>query len=383
MMTRSIIILFLLVAYASANASCEDFWSSEDLKSYIALLEKVRAARPAWRNFKITDHAIIIANAKTEPQCASVYFNGTTVSNMTLSSGILQLASVDIEAMTKQLPKELNDDQRKAVIEQIKAHFSQPADWHQIGPNVPNANVPDTDFKPILDRLGQYSAIAVSLHQFASKATYLLNVVAHEGFHSFYQGSERSLQDRAKYKWPDWAINLADVSSTVAECYSPNNEVATAHKIEKATLLSAVKAANSGDRAAALDLTRKFFEIRRQRYNLVEEHAVKTRDLRSTMTGGCRSAEAGLELTEGSANFVGLESIIRAGLVHEADAVSFVEDQNTSTESWYGTGTLQIILAKALLNEPDFSKLLERLENSVDSAHALTYEIEKIVADSI
>lgn len=368
----------LLLAPTLTHAACDSFWSSNELNSFIALLNKVDQG-PTWRSFKITNHPIVVTNAETHPTCAVIYLDGRVVSKMSLSIGLLQPEPINLENVIQSLPKELTKEQRQAFIEQIMARFSRPFDWGFIDPNIPNViPPPPSEFKDVLNKLGHFSAVAVSLHSAGTDTERLMSTIAHEGFHHFYQGSEKPEWERSRYPWPTWSQRVADVGSTVEQCYKAGQKVIELHIAENHALLDAVLNAQSGKRSQAVSLIRKFLELRRLRSEIVKNNSVKSRNSgESSVT--CAFAEASLELVEGSAQFVGVDTLIKSGLLSINDFVKVIDTSNQSSESWYRSGALQLLFAKTLLIDVDFQAMLSRIEKSPDDSSGLTFEIEKIV----
>ncbi len=299
---------------------------------------------------------------------------------MTLSSELLQPVPIDLEQLSQSIPKDIDEKQRQDLIQQIKLRFSQPFEWGFIDPNLPNISpAPPIEFKDALFKLGYFSAIAVSLHSLKENIERLVSTIAHEGFHHFYQGSERQIDNRSHYQWPTWSHRLADTSSTVEQCYNSNQDVADLHETELRTLLDATISAQLGKRPQAIEMMIRFLELRMLRRKQVEDNPVKSRNSGEAATN-CDFAEESLELVEGSAQFVGLDALIKSGLLSPETFANRIEAANQSSESWYRSGALQLLFAKTILNEADFENMLSRIERSSDSRRGLTYEIQSIVA---
>ena len=349
--------LSLLTLSISVQAQdCGTYFNSAELANYVSLLDRVEHASPSWLDFRISDQPIVISNAKRYATCGAVYFAGKIVSRLTLSSTILQPQHVDLQEIIDKLPAGLTPEQKTAIIDKITKDISAPLEWSFIEVNIPNGPPTPVEFKPVLDSLKRFSAIAVNTDENEINLNRVFSTMAHEGFHAFYQGSERPIADRSMYAWPSWSSAIADTGSTVTECYRSTPVVSAFQKSEEANLARAIALLQQGDVSGAKESIAAFFSDRAKREDLVRSGAPMSRDHSSKVS--CAFAEAGLELVEGSAQFVGIDSLIKAGLLNERDFVSYLLAESTSDEAWYRTGSLQIYLAKTALEPKLFNEFL-------------------------
>jgi hypothetical protein len=193
----------------------------------------------------------------------------------------------------------------------------------------------------------------------ASSTRLQADFAVHESFHLHVQFPEW-LDQPGVYAWPLWD-RQPDRAQLRARCYG-SREVTDALGREHAALLAAFDALDSldvaGGRRAILAHAEQFVERRAERYRLLDTVRVEM----DGRPASCAAAEDVMELQEGTAQWVGHATTVRAGLVtRSGKRGSYARPQ---PEAFYQLAPLQLWVLDAVLSDDEMRVLTAALARS-------------------
>ncbi len=354
------LVLLAAPAAATAQSTCRDAFADSVTTREIAALGRVAATGPVWDEYRLARHPLLLLadsshhGGAATPVCAAVWRAGKQLQ-------IIELA--ERPPFSTPLYGMINLDAAGSAPVGSAAELA--AAWKPAPPSVAAVlrargvtravvlNMP-LDFR----RLGTLGAMLVRMH--ADPASMHADLAAHESFHLQVQ-IPAWLDQHQSYEWPSWDVQ-PDRSELRQRCYAGSPAIAAALESELAALLAAFNdvAVDSAHRDAVAGLThaRQFVEARAARRRLQDTMTVARAGGRIS----CALAEDLMELEEGTAQWIGHATSVRAGLttmttLHGSYA-------GTQPEAFYKTGPLQLWVLDGLLGHERMRRLTRSIARS-------------------
>ena len=341
-------------------STCRDAFSDSLATRELESLERVAAAGPVWDDYRLARHPLLLladsshhGGART-PVCAAIWRAGKPLR-------VIELA--ERPPFSTPLYGMIDLDAAGSATVGSAAEFA--AAWKPAPPSVAAAlraagvtravvlNVPLD-----LHRLGTLGATLIRMH--ADPAAMHADLATHESFHLQVQIPAWLAQHR-NYRWPAWDIQ-PDRAELRKRCYAGSPAIVAALESELGALLAAFTAVAADsvhrDPAAGLRHARRFVEARAARRRLQDGITVT----RAGEQISCGLAEDLLELEEGTAQWIGHATSVRAGLttmtaLHGSYA-------GTQPEAFYKTGPLQLWVLDGLLGHDTLRRITRSIARS-------------------
>lgn len=223
-------------------------------------------------------------------------------------------------------------------------------------PSCPQVSVEANPEIAVLFKLDNVLDGVVALKFSVASANFM--TLAHEAFHYFGQ----SLQTQQGL-WPTFpkepGFSLAARAQIVKQCYNFNPDMLEVTQKEFGSLRQAFRLAMQGaPEADVKEKAQEFFSFRTQRRLMTSE----VRILDEGTDRNCEQAESTMELSEGTAEYVGLQSVMNAGLMTYSEVdkwMGLALDQPTGpSEPYYRVGALALMI----LNKIDPTGLQESIK---------------------
>jgi hypothetical protein len=195
--------------------------------------------------------------------------------------------------------------------------------------------------------------------------------VVHETFHLNSQ-FPTWLDQVPRYAWPAWDRQPSR-PELAARCYGGKDAPLAAE--ERAALVGAFDALHRrSDTAGGCAAIRSFLDARRRRYAALADIRVSA----ANGTIGCDSAEAIMELEEGSADYIAAATVLDLGLMSlDQIATGF---RQPLVEPFYGHGSMQLLVMRRLLGAEAMRAVTDRIAASADASGSITGELTRAVA---
>jgi hypothetical protein len=206
-----------------------------------------------------------------------------------------------------------------------------------------------------LGRLGEMLADAK-----ADPVLIQADLAVHESFHLHSQFPTWLDQPRS-YAWPAWDVQ-PDRAELRARCYAGSPALSAASRAELDTLVAAYDAvvvdSSRRDLARGLRYARRFIELRAARRTLQDNITVAQAGRRIT----CGLAEDLMELEEGTTQWLGHATTVRAGLTTTARLRGSYA--GTQPEMFYQFGPLQLWVLEGLFGREQLHRMTSSIARS-------------------
>jgi hypothetical protein len=195
----------------------------------------------------------------------------------------------------------------------------------------------------------------------ADPALVQADFAVHEGYHLHVQ-FPAWLGQGGIYAWPSWD-RQPDRQQLRERCYAGSEAITDAVRREHAALLLTFDGLDSLDagllsRAAISARSARFVALRGERYALLDSIRVEIEGRPAT----CAEAEDVMELQEGTSQWVGHATTVRAGLVtRSGKRGSYARPQ---PEAFYQFGPLQLWIMDALVTDDAMRAVTARMARS-------------------
>ena len=334
--------LSVLARPADAQRSCADAFSDSLSRRTLVALETVAAIR-VWDDYTLGRHPLLLLADSAHrggagtPVCAAIWRRGVPLERIELTErppfstpiyGMIDSDPVGPGAVegADQLPVV-----QKPAPPAIAAALRARGVTRAVVLNVPMTFAG-------LGRLGEMLA--------SSKADPVLiqaDLAVHESFHLHSQFPTWLDQPRT-YAWPAWD-RQPDRPQLRERCYAGTPAIAAAFDAEMQALLAAydaVVAAETRDKPAGRRHARRFVELRAERRRLQDTVTVAQGNRKIS----CELAEDLMELEEGTTQWLGHATTVRAGFTTTAGLRG--RYAGTQPERFYQTGPLQLWVLEGL-----------------------------------
>ena len=334
--------LWALPRPAHAQRSCAEAFGDSLSRRTLVALDKVAAVR-VWDDYTLGRHPLLLLADSTHrgsagtPVCAAIWRRGVPLERIELTErppfstpiyGMIDSDSIGPAAIegADQLPVVL-----KPAPPAVAAALRERGVTRAVVLNVPMTFAG-------LGRLGEVLA--------SSKADPVLiqaDLAVHESFHLHSQ-FPTWLDQRRTYAWPGWD-RQPDRPQLRERCYAGTPAIAAAFDAEMQALLAAYDAvvvAEKRDKRAGRRHARRFVELRAERRRLQDTVTVA----QGNRTISCELAENLMELEEGTTQWLGHATTVRAGLTTTARLRG--PYSGTQPERFYQTGPLQLWILEGL-----------------------------------
>ena len=359
-MRLPMIAVLLFSAPLGAQSPCAAAFSDSLARGDLAALDRVAAIAPVWDTYSLANHALLLVADTTHrgsaesPVCAAIWRHGREPRVVELARrprlstpfyGMLALDTVGPGASVR-------DAAAVAVSQRPEPDLARVLRADDIARLV---------VLPFPLDFGGLGALGAAMRAAgASSARLQADFAVHESFHLHVQFPEW-LDQPGIYAWPQWD-RQPDRVQLRERCYAGSREIADAVRREHAALLAAFDSLDSLDsangRRAVLAHAVEFIERRVERYRLLDT-------VRIEMDGrpaSCAAAEQVMELQEGTAQWVGHATTVRAGLVtRSGKRGSYGRPQ---PEAFYQLAPLQLWVLDALLSDDEMRVLTAALARS-------------------
>jgi hypothetical protein len=352
----------LVAAPASAGAQrpCSAAFADSVSIRTLGAFEHVAAVHPVWDDYSLARHPLLLLADSTfrgpaeKPVCAAIWRKGTPLE-------IIELAmrppfSTPMYGMIDSDPvgSGATEDAPNLGVVRHPAPPAVAAELRARGiTRVVVLNVP-MDFGT-LGRIGEMLRSAN-----ADPALIQSDLAVHESFHLHSQFPTWLDQERA-YRWPAWDVQ-PDRPELRQRCYAGSPELTEALQAELQALVAAYDAVavDSARRDTALGLqhARRFVELRRSRRALQDTMTVA----RGSGRISCGLAEDLMELEEGTSQWIGHATTVRAGLMTTASLRGRYAGPNA--EVFYQLGPLQLWVLDGLLGHDAVRRITASIARS-------------------
>jgi hypothetical protein len=339
---------------------CRDAFADSLATREIAALGRVAAVEPVWDNYRLARHPLLLLADSTHhgaagtPVCAAIWRAGKPLRIIELAErppfstplyGMINLdaagaapvgSAIEFAAAWKPAPASVAAALRAEGVTRAVV-LNVPLDFHQ---------------------LGVLGAVLTRMH--ADPARMHADLATHESFHLQVQ-IPAWLDQHQSYEWPGWDIQ-PDRAELRQRCYAGTPAISAALESELAALLAAFNdvAADSTrhDPVAGLSHARQFVEARAVRRRLQDTMTVARAGGRIS----CALAEDLMELEEGTAQWIGQATSLRAGLTTMTTLLGSYS--GTQPEAFYKTGPLQLWVLDGLLGQDGMRRLTRSIARS-------------------
>ncbi len=357
--TLALLLAATMAATAEAQSTCRTAFADSVSVRELRAFDRVAAVPPVWDGYRLARHPLLLLADSTHhggpvtPVCAAIWKAGARLRIVELAArpafstalyGMIDLDPVGPHA-------------RNAT--ELAAAFHQPT------PVVASAlraqgvrraivlNVP-LDFGP----LGALGRMLTTMK--ADPALLHADLAVHESFHLHTQFPAWLDQHRT-YAWPAWDVQ-PDRRQLRERCYAGTTELSAALESEIGTLLAAFDAlyadSASPDPVLALAHARRFVDARAARRRLQDTMSVA----RGATRISCALAEDLMELEEGTTQWIGHATTVRAGLTTLArQRGSYAGKQ---PDAYYRTGPLQLWILEGLLGRDAMRRVTASIARS-------------------
>ena len=343
-----------------APSTCGEAFSDSLAARDLDALNRVAAVGPVWDDYRLARHPLLLladsshhGSART-PVCAAIWRAGKALR-------IIELA--ERPPFSTALYGMIDLDAARAAPLGSAAEFA--AAWKPAPAAVAAAlraagvtravvlNVPLD-----LHRLGTLGGVLIRMH--VDPAAMHADLATHESFHLQVQIPAWLGQHR-NYRWPAWDIQ-PDRAELRHRCYAGSPAIAAALESELGALLAAFTAVAADslhrDAGAGLRHARRFVEARAARRRLQDGVTVT----RGGEQISCGLAEDLLELEEGTAQWIGHATSLRAGLT--TMTALHGSYSGTQPEAFYKTGPLQLWVLDGLLGHDALRQVTRSIARS-------------------
>lgn len=326
--------------------SCDSFLESPALTPIVQGLQELsKNQKPVWSKFSVPSVPIFFINQRDFPNCIALW-NEQKITTFS--------APANIQSIQNGLYEFCGADPFKAC---------------------PKSN--ETASSLDLGMLYRLDNVLEGLTAvgFMPAQTNLLTL-SHEGFHIFGQYLGAKSQ-----QWPvlqDAGFSLEARKEVIGKCYSKNLEVSEMTKAELQSLRSALHLVSVNEEKTEIkEQLFKFFETRKKRHEIVKEERILDITGKSQ---SCEEAESKMELMEGSAEFVGLQTAIDAKVMSYEDIDRWlglaIEQPNGPSEPYYRFGAMALMIVRKL--SPDqLEQMISRINKQTNSQNTIIFELEQ------
>jgi hypothetical protein len=360
-------VLVLLTAAATtrpvtAQSNCRMAFGDSLARRELEAFARVASVPPVWDDYTLASHPLLLLADSTHrgqpgtPVCAAIWRAGASLEIIELPArpplstplyGLIDLDSIGPGAPSS--ARALGAAQRQvppAVARELLARGIK---------RIVVLPVPMS-----FDRLG---ALGAALRQAGADGVLMqADLAVHESFHLHVQFPTWLDQPRT-YTWPSWD-RQPERRELRDRCYGGSTEVSALLRQEHAALLAAFDALDSiagvQGKRTVLSHARQFLQMRASRRALLDTVTIALDGQRIS----CARAEDALELQEGTAQWIGHATTVRAGLVTRAGKRSSYAQ--TQPEAFYQFAPLQLWVLEGLIGPDALRALTAALARAPD-----------------
>ena len=352
--------LLAFTAPLSGQSPCAAAFDDSLARQELAALDRVAEIPPVWDTYTLKRHALLLVadtshhGSAATPVCAAIWRYGQDPQVVELANR--PRLSTPLYGMIALDSAGPNPSASDAAV--TAARLLPKPDLAQILGSQHIDRLVVLPFPLNFDRLGAFGAAMRSIG--ARSALLQADFAVHEGFHLHVQFPEWFDQP-GDYAWTTWD-RQPDRVQLRERCYAGSTAVMDAMQREHAALLAAFDALDSlvtpAGRRAVLSHASRFMELRAERYRLLDT-------VRVEMDGrpvSCAAAEDVMELQEGTTQWVGHATTVRAGLVTRTGKRGSYA--GLQPEAFYQFGPLQLWVLDGLLSDDAMRDLTAALARS-------------------
>ncbi|RYZ91685.1 MAG: hypothetical protein EOP06_06375 [Proteobacteria bacterium] len=395
------LLLITLPAFA-AEKGCSEREFSERIKAYQRVIAKEEESRASWYELKLSANPNIVIDAVANPICAAFFEPGKGWKAIPLKTKISPQTAGDNYFLIGTSEQTLDGTLGELQIE-LNAHSDKPRSSFVYILGHPWQDPPDKKYAQKASEMP--SPIATSM-----------SVAIHEAFHLLVQNAAPFSNDKqlspdcrcssteklshlklsdtfaqvspelfGPKSWPDLGSRAED--EELQSCYIRNENVRSIHRQEMKALGDAMSEQNEAKSKA---LTRKYIQLRTQRYAINPTFAYRERyNDPQLKQENCKIHEAKQELYEGVPQFVGNALIVDQKLSTEREVATqfvamtdyFIDHANEKharpITSYYHAGAASLHLIRRFY-KGDFLDLTRKI-SAKDANYNLTDLLESIV----
>lgn len=331
----------LSISAANASPACDAFANSDAVAKFEAKYALL-ATMPysLWDDYRPETHTVILTSLKTNADCAVVLKAGTRTDVLTLDLPLTMGNGLyDFQFIGGNEHPGIQNFLRTTGV-----------------PRVLLLNLDGTKLA-----IPEPNAIRMGYNHFD------LDLTVHEGFHLNLMFAKMFKHPGAG-AWPEWD-HQPSRDKLGGLCYS-SPKAKPLFDIEMKALVRAVKLALVDRRPdLAINAGREFIQRRAERYAALADVRVPSHSVAEGIS--CAQAEAIMELEEGMADFLGVGTIHKLGLINDSQALEHVA-VDSGDSSFYRFGSGQMLLVHALKGA-EISEITGRIARSKsweDGVHA-------------
>ncbi|MEW5917192.1 MAG: hypothetical protein AB1762_12340 [Gemmatimonadota bacterium] len=347
--------LLLLLAVSSLQAQPCPPTRPQEVRDLLAALDASAAVGAVWSDYTVANHPVVLLSQSsdlTARACATIWRHRKPPQEVVLSSGMR--LSTPLYAMWNGDSVGRNPNKFNAGIVTT---------FRAVPPELETALRRDGDTRVVivpsplrLEDLGNFGRALQSMN--VRVVPMLTQLAIHESYHLHVQ-MPTWLDQTRRYEWPTWDMQ-PDRKALVERCYAPaGGAVNDALKKEIAALDRAwhllMGTRDSATDAQALGAAREFIAARRERYGLLKDVTVP---VTPEVSISCERADDVLELQEGSAQWIGFVTTVRAGVANA--------QVGRSNEAFYTTGPYQLWILERLIGADSMRALTRDIAQSTE-----------------
>lgn len=352
--------LCALAAPVAAQTPCARAFTDSLAQRDLAALERVAAVPPVWDTYSVANHALLLVadsahrGSQATPVCAAIWRADRDLE-------IVELArrprlSTPLYGMVSLEPV------GQATHEWAAPLAARLAPDSVLRHRLASRQIDRAIVLPFPMDFARLGAMGAAMQQAGINPALLqADFAVHEGYHLHVQ-FPAWLGQGGIYAWPSWD-RQPDRQQLRERCYAGSPAITDAVRREHAALLLAFDGLDSLDagwlpRSAISERAARFVTLRGERYALLDSVRVEIEGRPAT----CAEAEDVMELQEGTSQWVGHATTVRAGLVtRSGKRGSYARPQ---PEAFYQFGPLQLWIMDALLTDDAMRDVTARMARS-------------------
>lgn len=349
-----------LAAPLAAQTPCTRAFTDSLAQRDLTALARVAAIAPVWDTYSLANHALLLVadsahrGSNDTPVCAAIWrFNREL--------DVVELArrpqlSTPLYGMVSLEPVGV------AVNEWAAPLAARLAPDSVLRHRLASRQIDRAVVLPFPMDFTRLGAMGAAMRQAGINPALLqADFAVHEGYHLHVQ-FPAWLGQGGIYAWPSWD-RQPDRQQLRERCYAGSEAITDAVRREHAALLLAFDGLDSLEagllpRSAIAERAARFVTLRGERYALLDSVRVDIEGRAVT----CAEAEDVMELQEGTSQWVGHATTVRAGLVtRTGKRGSYARPQ---PEAFYQLGPLQLWIMDALLTDDAMRSVTARMARS-------------------
>ncbi len=349
---------FFLMVQVAKGAGC-DSNRSPQMQKLLGFTAQESTSAPLWPNFKFSQHPLFILDPDIS-NCAHLIHGGRLLESVSISKRPAQGGGFDFVPRQAGYPG--------------KGAFNGEGFVNENGVFLCCSVAKDL-VPTVTQVLNKHSLPYALIYWFRAKNQGLdilamdFSIMVHEAFHFFHQNRGLSTNP-----WPRLRLGKNTARDS---CYKKSPGVQQVLEQEVAALYEAVSISlGNGDFLTPL---KEFIRLRKERYRIVGPLPANQA---SEGISNCLQFEANRETIEGSAQYIGMSTVLQLGLISKEDFLSnFKSNLKASqpTVLYYFTGLAQLMLLERIKGSAflPFLQEVSRQNNAAAYVELLAAELEK------